>query len=129
MTRDWDSKEITELIDSALREDVGAGDITSNVLFPERRDKHTGRFAGTRCVEGDPSSIRRQPRVPDRPFGALEQLALVSGFRIEERNRVQARKPFDDEPAFIHPLARPPAAVHTQLPPRPVGHAGEEDWP
>lgn len=38
MTMEWDSKEITELIDRALMEDIGTGDITSDVLFPERRN-------------------------------------------------------------------------------------------
>ena len=88
-----------------------------------------GRFARTRRIEGDPSSIRRQPRIPDRPFGALQQLTLVAGFRVDERNRVQARKPFDDEPAFIHPLARPAAAIVTQRSPGPVGQADDEDGP
>ena len=54
---------------------------------------------------------------------------LVSSFRIDERNRVQAREPFDDEPAFIHPLARPAAAIVTQLSPGPVGQADDEDGP
>src|SRR6185295_9622484 len=67
-------------------------------LFSEWSHTHTGWSARTRGIERDPSSIRRQPRIADRPFGALEQLLLVSRVRIDERNRVQPRKPFDEDP-------------------------------
>ena len=54
---------------------------------------------------------------------------LVAGFRVDQRDRVQARKPLDDQPAFVHPLARPAAAVVSQRSPRSVGQAGKEDRP
>jgi nicotinate-nucleotide pyrophosphorylase (carboxylating) len=37
MNIDWDSREITDLIDRALREDIGDGDVTSRTLFSNPR--------------------------------------------------------------------------------------------
>ena len=52
---------------------------------------------------------------------ALEQFLLLAGFRVDQRDRVQAREPFDDQPPFVHPLARPAAAIVSQRSPGPVG--------
>ena len=44
MNIDWGSTEITDLIDRALREDIGDGDVTSRTLFSKPR-KISGYFS------------------------------------------------------------------------------------
>jgi nicotinate-nucleotide pyrophosphorylase (carboxylating) len=50
MRIDWDSKEISDLLDRALHEDVGSGDITSIVMCPERRPVSAGFLAKQKGV-------------------------------------------------------------------------------
>jgi hypothetical protein len=98
-----------------------------NRVFVQRGDIHIGRFPRRCRFERDPPAIRRQPRVRDRPFGIREEFTLLPAFGIDDRQRVQAREPLDDQQTFVQPLARPPAAIVSQDPPRARGRARDED--
>ncbi|MBI2957120.1 MAG: carboxylating nicotinate-nucleotide diphosphorylase [Acidobacteria bacterium] len=87
---DWCSKEITALLEQALAEDVGSGDLTSDAVFPEPTEA-VGRFlarqvlvvAGLPLVEQlfellDPST-RFQPLVEEGTLVGRSLLAEVRG--------------------------------------------------
>jgi hypothetical protein len=54
---------------------------------------------------------------------------LIAGFRVNQRDRVQAGEPFDDQPAFVNPLPRPAAAVVSQHSRGSIAQAGQDDRP
>lgn len=91
MKIDWDSPEITAIIEQSLHEDVGAGDITSNTLFPGKRSasatflaKQDGVLAGLPLVPRIFKKLNRKCKIEDlvtegEALNQGRQICRVSG--------------------------------------------------